>query len=173
MLARATPALRTLCCRAASLAPVLRVPPPQTALRISLACGRRAPQQIAQRPISTGAALRISTQIAQRPISTGAALRSSQQCARTAQRHLSTGRQDHYATLGVSRTATAGEIKRAYFNAAKKTHPDVDKSAGAAERFRSVAEAFDVLRDPARRSAYAEMLSRARPKLKLKAILGE
>jgi hypothetical protein len=69
-------------------------------------------------------------------------------------RLLSFAARDHYATLGVSRTATQQEIKRAYFNAAKRTHPDVDKSAGAAERFRSVAEAFDVLRDPARRRAY-------------------
>ena len=61
---------------------------------------------------------------------------------------------DPYATLGVGRGASADEIKRAYFRVAKKTHPDIDKSPGAAARFRAAAEAFEVLRDPARRRAY-------------------
>ena len=61
---------------------------------------------------------------------------------------------DYYATLGVGRGATADEIKRAYFRVAKKTHPDVDHSPGAAARFRAAAEAFEVLRNPARRRAY-------------------
>jgi len=70
-----------------------------------------------------------------------------------ARRLLSTRTKDPYQVLGVGRSATEKEIKAAYFRAAKKSHPDVDKSAGAAERFRDVSEAYDVLRDPGRRRA--------------------
>ena len=70
-----------------------------------------------------------------------------------ARRLLSTQSKDPYQVLGVSRNASEKEIKQAYFRAAKKNHPDVDKSAGAAERFREVSEAYDVLRDPSRRRA--------------------
>ena len=61
---------------------------------------------------------------------------------------------DLYALLGVSRSATAQEIKRAYFTAAKRTHPDVDPSPGAANRFRALSSAYEVLRDPERRREY-------------------
>ena len=64
------------------------------------------------------------------------------------------GGADLYALLGVSRSATAQEIKRAYFTAAKRTHPDVDPSPGAANRFRALSSAYEVLRDPERRREY-------------------
>ena len=64
------------------------------------------------------------------------------------------GDADLYALLGVSRSATAQEIKRAYFTAAKRTHPDVDPSPGAANRFRALSSAYEVLRDPERRREY-------------------
>jgi len=62
--------------------------------------------------------------------------------------------QDFYQTLGVTRDATAEQIKRAYRKLARKYHPDVSKAAGAAEKFQAVGTAYDVLRDPEKRTAY-------------------
>ena len=54
---------------------------------------------------------------------------------------------DYYKILGVSRTATADDIKKAYRKMALKYHPDKNKSPEAEEKFKEVAEAYDVLRD--------------------------
>lgn len=62
--------------------------------------------------------------------------------------------QDYYATLGVSRTASADDIQRAYRKLAREFHPDVNKSPDAPEKFRQVAEAYEVLKDPKRRERY-------------------
>lgn len=62
--------------------------------------------------------------------------------------------QDYYSTLGVSRTASAEEIRRAYRELARKTHPDVDKTTGAGERFKAIAEAYEVLKDEKTRARY-------------------
>ena len=61
---------------------------------------------------------------------------------------------DPYTVLNVPRDANQAAIKQGYFRAAKRNHPDVDKSAGAATRFREISEAYDLLRDPERRSAF-------------------
>ena len=61
---------------------------------------------------------------------------------------------DYYAALGVTREASADEIKRAYRKLARKYHPDVSKEADAEARFKDVAEAYDALKDPERRAAY-------------------
>ncbi|MFJ6673853.1 DnaJ C-terminal domain-containing protein [Actinosynnema sp. NPDC091369] len=61
---------------------------------------------------------------------------------------------DHYATLGVSRSASQDEIQRAYRALARRHHPDLDPEPGADERFRAISEAYRVLSDPGRRRRY-------------------
>lgn len=61
---------------------------------------------------------------------------------------------DYYEILGLNRTASETEIKKAYRKMARKYHPDVSKEANAEERFKEVGEAYEVLKDPQKRSAY-------------------
>jgi molecular chaperone DnaJ len=61
---------------------------------------------------------------------------------------------DHYETLGVSRDASDREIKRAYLKLANKLHPDRNPSSEAAEEFKAVTHAYDVLSDPEERQKY-------------------
>lgn len=62
--------------------------------------------------------------------------------------------EDYYQTLGVKRTSTQDEIQRAYRKLARQFHPDVNKSPEAAEKFRKVTEAYEVLKDPEKRKRY-------------------
>jgi len=61
---------------------------------------------------------------------------------------------DHYAVLGVQRDASAEEIKKAYRRLARQLHPDVNDGPEAAERFKEVARAYDVLSNPEKRRTF-------------------
>ena len=67
---------------------------------------------------------------------------------------------DYYADLGVSKTASQSDIKRAYRKLARKYHPDVSQEPDAESRFKQVAEAHEALIDPERRAAYDDLALR-------------
>ena len=62
--------------------------------------------------------------------------------------------QDYYTTLGVERGASDADIKKAFRKAAQQWHPDVSTDPQAAERFKELNEAYQVLSDPDRRQRY-------------------
>lgn len=64
---------------------------------------------------------------------------------------------DYYAIMGVKRTDSVKAIKTAYRRLARKYHPDVSKEGDAEERFKEVAEAWEVLSDEQRRAEYDQL----------------
>jgi curved DNA-binding protein len=64
---------------------------------------------------------------------------------------------DYYEILGVPRTAAQDEIQRAYRKLARKYHPDVNKAADAEDKFKEINEAYEVLKDPDKRSKYDQL----------------
>src|ERR1700760_2851975 len=70
----------------------------------------------------------------------------------------STQQKDYYGDLGVKKTASAEEVRKAFRKLARKYHPDVnpgDKSAE--EKFKQISEANDVLSDPKKRKIYDQL----------------
>ena len=63
-------------------------------------------------------------------------------------------KQDYYEVLGLSKGASDQDIKKAYRSLAKKYHPDINKDAGAEEKFKEINEAYEVLSDSQKRATY-------------------
>ena len=72
-------------------------------------------------------------------------------------------KRDYYEVLGVTRTTTGEEIKRAYRRLAMKYHPDRSSDPDAPARMREILEARDVLGDDRKRRAYDASLGIMRP----------
>ncbi len=67
---------------------------------------------------------------------------------------MATTKRDYYDVMGVPRGATPEEVKKAFRRLAMKYHPDRNKNHDAAERFKEINEAYEVLSDPERRAMY-------------------
>ena len=63
-------------------------------------------------------------------------------------------KRDYYEVLGIGRGAGDDQIKSAYRKLARKYHPDVNKSAGASDKFKEATEAYEILSDPKKRNIY-------------------
>ena len=63
-------------------------------------------------------------------------------------------KRDVYETLGVNKSASSDEIKQAYRKMAKKYHPDLNHEPGAADKFKEVQEAYDILSDSDKKARY-------------------
>ncbi|KAG0251200.1 hypothetical protein BG011_007795 [Mortierella polycephala] len=68
----------------------------------------------------------------------------------------SANQQDPYTLLGVKKTASQGEIKKAYYQLAKQYHPDTNKDPAAREKFVQIQEAYEILSDEQKKAQYDE-----------------
>jgi len=67
---------------------------------------------------------------------------------------MATTQRDYYDILGVPRSATDDELKKAFRRLAQQWHPDVNATPEAAAQFKEINEAYQVLSDPQRRQSY-------------------
>ena len=67
---------------------------------------------------------------------------------------MATTKRDYYDILGVARSASEEDIKKAFRRLARQYHPDVNKEKGAEEHFKEINEAYEVLGDAQKRQAY-------------------
>lgn len=67
---------------------------------------------------------------------------------------LNAPKKDFYEELGLNRGASQSDIKKAYFQLAKKYHPDVNKTEQAKEKFASINNAYETLSDESKRRVY-------------------
>jgi len=63
-------------------------------------------------------------------------------------------KRDYYEVLGIERSASDEDIKKAFRKMAMKHHPDRNHEDGAAEKFKEINEAYEVLSNPEKRAAY-------------------
>lgn len=61
---------------------------------------------------------------------------------------------DYYDILGIQKDASEDDVKKAYRKQALRYHPDKNKSPGAEDKFKEIAEAYDVLSDPKKKDIY-------------------
>src|SRR5512140_2684796 len=69
------------------------------------------------------------------------------------------GRKNFYAVLGILRDASTEDVKRAYYEAAQRLHPDKNKYAGETELFLEIQQAYEVLSNAERRARYDATLA--------------
>lgn len=67
--------------------------------------------------------------------------------------------ENYYDILGVDKTAPEDDIKKAYRDLAKKYHPDINKESNASDKFKKIAEAYEILSDTNKRSHYDNKLN--------------
>src|SRR3974377_1461231 len=68
-----------------------------------------------------------------------------------------TEKKDYYGALGVKKSASAEEIRKAFRKLARKYHPDVNPDKSAEEKFKAISQANDVLSDPKKRKMYDQL----------------